>query len=179
VYRWSLAGDIDDRIDLRLCVIGRARTPWTLREDAPHQPPAAPDTKGVVEILPEYRAALADLASFRRIWLIFSFHRSGGWGPRVRPPRGGPKRGLFATRAPDRPSPLGITNVALDSVDLESGEVHVLGLDLLDDTPILDIKPYLPMLDAWPDAGHGWIEPYLEAGIEPKLKRPKKTEGGS
>ena len=92
-------------------------------------------------------------------------------GGRRSGPRGGPKRGLFATRAPDRPSPLGLTNVALETVDLARGEVHVLGLDLLDETPILDIKPYLPMFDAWPEAGHGWIEPYLEAGIEPKLKR--------
>jgi len=52
------------------------------------------------------------------------------------------------------------------------GLVRVRGIDLLDETPILDIKPYLPMVDAWPDAGHGWLEPYLEAGIEPRLKKP-------
>ncbi len=167
--------DPTPEIAVQLRVIGRARTPWTRREDAPHQPPAAPDAKAVVEIAPEYREALADVAGFGRIWLIFHFHRSGGWGAKVRPPRGGPKRGLFATRAPDRPSALGITNVALERVDVERGEIHVLGLDLLDETPILDVKPYLPMFDAWPDAGHGWIEPYLDAGIEPRLKRPKRS----
>jgi tRNA-Thr(GGU) m(6)t(6)A37 methyltransferase TsaA len=159
-------------MDIR--IIGRARTPWTRREDAPHQPEAAPDAAGVIEVAPAYREALADLEGFGRLWLIFLFHRSGGWGPKVRPPRGGPKRGLFATRAPDRPSPLGLTTVALESVDLATGEVRVRGLDLLDETPILDIKPYLPRFDAWPDAGHGWIEPFLEAGIEPRLKRPKR-----
>ena len=172
----------DGALEIELRIIGRAKTPWTRREDAPHQPSASPEAKGLIEIDPQYREALADLAGFGRIWLVFYFHRSGGWGPKVRPPRGGPKRGLFATRAPDRPSPLGLTNVALEAVDVAAGEVHVLGLDLLDETPILDIKPYLPMFDAWPDAGHGWIEPYLEAGIEPKLKRPKRpqpTEGGS
>ena len=163
-------------MEIELRIIGRARTPWTLREDAPHQPSAAPDTAGVLEIAPEYRAALADLGGFGRIWIVFHFHRSGGWGSKVRPPRGGPKRGLFATRAPDRPSPLGLTNVALESVDVEQGLVHVLGLDLLDGTPILDLKPYLPMFDAWPDAGHGWIEPYLEAGIEPRLKKAKRPQ---
>ena len=161
-------------MDCELRIIGRVRTPWTRREDAPHQPPASPESRGLVEIYPEYREGLADLAGFGRIWLIFHFHRSGGFGLTVRPPRGGPKRGLFATRAPDRPSPLGLTSVELESVDVVRGEVHVRGLDLLDETPILDVKPYLPRFDAWPDAGHGWIEPYLEAGIEPKLKRPKR-----
>lgn len=165
-------------IALGLHIIGRARTPWRRREDAPHQPAAAPEAAGVIEIAPPYRAALADLAGFGRIWLIFHFHRSGGWGAKVRPPRGGPKRGLFATRAPDRPSPLGLTSVGLEAVDLERGEIRVRGLDLLDGTPILDIKPYLPRFDAWPDAGHGWIEPFLEAGIEPKLKRPQRASEG-
>ncbi len=155
-------------------VIGWARTPWTLREQAPFQPVAAPESEGVIEIAPEYRAALADVASFGRIWLIFLFHRSSGWGPKVRVPRGGPKRGVLATRAPNRPSQIGLTNVAVVSVDEAAGLVRVRGLDLLDDTPILDIKPYLPMVDSWPDAGHGWLEPFLEAGIEPKLKRPPK-----
>ena len=162
-------------MDIELRIIGRARTPWTRREDAPHQPSGLARHQGRDrDRSPSTARRSPTSAGFGRIWLIFFFHRSGGWGPKVRPPRGGPKRGLFATRAPDRPSPLGLTNVALEAVDVERGEVHVLGLDLLDETPILDIKPYLPMFDAWPDAGHGWIEPYLEAGIEPKLKRPPR-----
>lgn len=155
-------------------VIGWARTPWTLREQAPYQPVAAPDSEGIIELAPEYREAIADVASFGRIWLIFSFHRSSGWGPKVRVPRGGPKRGVLATRAPNRPSQIGLTNVAVVSVDEKAGTIRVRGLDLLDGTPILDIKPYLPMVDSWPDAGHGWLEEFLQAGIEPKLKRPLK-----
>ena len=153
-------------------VIGRARTPWQRREDAPHQPVAAPETEGTIEIEPEYREALADVASCERIWLVFLFHRSRGWAPRVKPPRGGPKRGVFATRAPNRPSQIGLTNVVVTAVDVGTGIVRVQGVDLLDQTPILDIKPYLPMLDAWPEAHHGWLEPYLDAGIEPRLKKP-------
>jgi tRNA-Thr(GGU) m(6)t(6)A37 methyltransferase TsaA len=156
----------------KFCIIGRARTPWQRREDAPHQPSAAETSVGVLAIDPLYRAALADLDSFTRIWVIFIFDRSSGWAAKVKPPRGGPKRGLFATRAPNRPSQVGLTTVRLTSVDVAQGEVHVQGIDLLDGTPIIDIKPYIPMIDAWPRAGHGWLEPYLQAGTEPRLKKP-------
>lgn len=155
-----------------VCVIGTARTPWSRREDAPHQPTADPTCEGTLEIEPEYRAALADLDSFRRIWVLFLFDRSRGWAPRVKPPRGGPKRGVFATRAPNRPTQIGLTTVELLGVDVSSGSVQVRGIDLLDGTPILDLKPYLPFCDAWPTAEHGWLEPYLEAGIEPRLRKP-------
>ena len=153
-------------------IIGRARTPWRRREDAPHQPGGAPETEGTLEIEPDCRAALADLDGFDRIWLVFLFHRSHGWAPRVKPPRGGPKRGVFATRAPNRPSQIGLTNVAVEHVDVAAGLVRVRGVDLLDETPLLDIKPYLAMVDAWPRARPGWLAPYLEAGIEPRLKKP-------
>jgi len=161
-------------IDVR--IVGYARTPWRRREDAPHQPSAAADTAGVVEILPEYRPALVDLASFGRIWLIFLFDRSRGFAATVKPPRGGPKRGVFATRAPNRPSQIGLTSVAVVGVDVDAGRIDVRGIDLLDETPILDVKPYLPFIDAWPDAGHGWLEPWLDAGIEPRLRKPYRPQ---
>lgn len=155
-------------------VVGWARTPWRRREDAPHQPAAAPDVEGVVEILEEFRPALADLAGFGRVWLVFLFDRSRGWAPTVKPPRGGPKRGVFATRAPNRPSQIGLTCVELLAVDPAAGTLRVRGIDLLDETPVLDVKPYLPNTDAWPDAGHGWLDPYLEAGVEPRLRKPQR-----
>ncbi|MCW5891108.1 MAG: tRNA (N6-threonylcarbamoyladenosine(37)-N6)-methyltransferase TrmO [bacterium] len=156
-----------------MTVIGHARTPWPRKEDAPHQPSAAPDSAGVLAILPAYREGLADLGAFGRIWVLFAFHHHGEtFALRVKPPRGGPKRGVFATRAPHRPSPIGLTSVELVGVDVAAGRVEVRGVDLLDGTPILDLKPYLPNVDAWPDAGHGWLEPYLAAGIEPRLKKP-------
>jgi tRNA (Thr-GGU) A37 N-methylase len=62
--------------------------------------------------------------------------------------------------------------VVVDAVDLDQGVVRAKGVDLLDGTPILDIKPYMPTIDAWPEAGHGWLEPYLDQGIEPRLKKP-------
>lgn len=153
-------------------VVGHARTPWRRREDAPHQPTAAPGAEGVVEILEEYRPGLADLAGFGRVWLLFLFDRSRGWAATVKPPRGGPKRGVFATRAPNRPSQIGLTSVEVTGVDVAAGTIRVRGIDLLDGTPILDVKPYVPAIDAWPDAGHGWLAEYLEAGVEPRLKKP-------
>lgn len=157
-------------------VIGHARTPWRRREDAPHQPSAAPDVEGMLEILPEFAPGLADLESLGRVWVVALLDRSSGFALKVKPPRGGPKRGVFATRAPNRPSQIALSNAALESVDVARGLVRVRGIDLLDGTPILDLKPYLPMLDAWPDAGHGWLEPYLEAGVEPRLKKPFRPE---
>ena len=159
---------------VELQIIGRAKTPWRRREDAPHQPVAAPDAEGVLEIAPAYRDGLADLETFDRIWVIFLFDRSDGWKTKIKPPRGGPKRGVFATRAPHRPSKIGLTSVALKSVDVAAGIVTVTGIDLLDETPLLDLKPYLGIVDSWPDANHGWLEPYLEAGIEPALKKPRR-----
>ncbi|HYD50534.1 MAG TPA: tRNA (N6-threonylcarbamoyladenosine(37)-N6)-methyltransferase TrmO [Terriglobales bacterium] len=153
-------------------IIGRAHTPWQRREDAPHQPSAASSIEGTLAIEADYRAALADLDSFARIWILFLFDRSTGWANKVKPPRGGPKRGVFATRAPNRPSPLGLTNVELLAVDPAAGLLRVRGIDLLDGTPILDLKPYLPNIDAWPEAGHGWLEADLAAGREPRLKKP-------
>ncbi len=155
-------------------VIGRARTPWKRREDAPHQPSAAADSEAVLEIAPEYREGLSDLDSFDRIWVIFGFDRNEGFTLKVKPPRGGPKRGVFATRAPHRPSPIGLTCVVLESVDLAQGLLRVRGIDLLDDTPILDLKPYIATVDAWPDAKLGWLAPYLDKGIEPRLKKPRR-----
>lgn len=157
---------------MEIQIIGRARTPWKRRQDAPHQPNARPDTRGTIEIAPEFRAALQDLESFTRIWLIFLFDRSQGFAPQVKPPRGGPKRGVLATRAPNRPSQIGLTNVELLSLEAEQGSLEVRGIDLLDQTPILDIKPYLPLTDAFPDAGNGWLDEFLAAGIEPRLKKP-------
>jgi len=153
-------------------IIGRARTPWKRREDAPHQPTAAPASEAVLEIATEYREGLADVASLDRIWLIFLFDKSKGWAAKVKPPRGGVKRGVFATRAPNRPSQIGLTNVAVKSVDVAAGIIRIEGVDLLDETPILDIKPYLPVIDAWPNAGHGWLQEFLDADVEPRLKKP-------
>lgn len=164
----------EEALTVSVRVVGHARTPWKRREDAPHQPSAAAEAEGVIEIAPAYRKALADLATFSRIWVIFRFDRSEGFSLRVKPPRGGPKRGVFATRAPNRPSQLGLSCLELLGVDVDRGEVRVRGIDLLDGTPVLDLKPYVAFVDAHPGAGNGWLDEFLEKGIEPKLKKPKR-----
>lgn len=104
----------------------------------------------------DFEAALSDLTGFTRIWLLWWFHQNESWKPKVLPPRGRVgRRGLFATRAPYRPNPIGLSSVPLISV---KGRKLVIGPhDLLDGTPILDIKPYIPEIDAYPDESQGWL----------------------
>lgn len=138
---------------LELRPIGYVRTPKRLKFDAPHQPDASAEETNRIELLPNsgFELALDDLASFDRIWLIWWFHRNKEWRARVLPPRGpAQRRGLFATRSPHRPNPLGLTCVSLLAV--EALALTVGPLDLVDGTPIFDIKPYLPRVDAFPDA---------------------------
>lgn len=97
-----------------------------------------------------------DLHGFERIWLIFAFHLSEGWKSMVKPPRGGPKRGVLATRSPHRPNSIGLSAVEL--IKVEGRTLHLRGVDLLDGTPVLDIKPYVPYADAFPGAKAGWID---------------------
>jgi tRNA-Thr(GGU) m(6)t(6)A37 methyltransferase TsaA len=97
-----------------------------------------------------------DLYGFERIWLIFAFHLSEGWKSSVKPPRGGPKRGVLATRSPHRPNSIGLSAVEL--IRIEGRTLHLRGVDLLDGTPVLDIKPYVPYADAFPAARAGWID---------------------
>lgn len=139
-----------------------------------------PRQSGLVEELtasvvfePEYRdpSALRGLEGFSHLWLIWEFSRSRGWSPTVRPPRlGGNKRlGVFATRSPFRPNPLGLSCVRLVEVrqDRALGPVLVVaGADLLDGTPIYDVKPYLPYADCKPDAVGGFAAQPKGADLE-------------
>ena len=143
--------------------IGILRSPYSRRIDAPHQSTVVEGTEtgnfamATLELhdwLEE--KVLQDLSGFDRLWLIFTFHLSEGWKSCVKPPRGGPKRGVLATRSPHRPNSIGLSAVEL--VKIEDRTLHLLGVDLLDGTPVLDIKPYVPYADAFPDAKAGWID---------------------
>jgi tRNA (adenine37-N6)-methyltransferase len=150
---------------LTLTPIGHIRTPYTDRYRAPRQPGAA--AKGAMgEIVLEpgmnFEQALEDLTGFDFIWVIYWFHRNSTWKPKVLPPRGPRvKRGLFATRSPHRPNPLGLSLLRL--IGVEGRIVRVGDVDLLDGTPVLDIKPYLPYAEAFPDAASGWLDAALES----------------
>lgn len=112
---------------------------------------------GEIHLNPGLEQALDDLDGFDRIWIIFQFHHNPEWKSKVMPPRGPRvKRGVFATRAPYRPNALGLSCVRL--LKVEGLRVIVEGADLLDGTPVLDIKPYLPYADSFPDARVGWLE---------------------
>jgi tRNA-Thr(GGU) m(6)t(6)A37 methyltransferase TsaA len=107
-----------------------------------------------------YEMALRDLDGFSRIWLVYLFHHNANWKPLVQPPRADRKIGVFATRAPYRPNPIGLSCVELISIDGRC--LHIGPHDLLNGTPILDIKPYLPYADSFPDARCGWLETLSE-----------------
>lgn len=137
--------------------IGVIHTAKIVKFDAPHQPTDGIDEANVIELLPGHRFedGLKDLAGFERIWLIWWFDRNRNWRPLVTPPRGPAKRrGVFATRSPHRPNPIGITAVPLRSI--EGSRIIVGNTDLLDKTPILDIKPYISAVDSFPNQRAGW-----------------------
>jgi tRNA-Thr(GGU) m(6)t(6)A37 methyltransferase TsaA len=150
---------------LTLTPIGYIQTPFVSRYDAPHQPrghDAGTEkvvAEGVITLNPgeNFEQALEDLAGMEKIWILYWFDRNENWKPKVLPPRGArEKRGVFATRAPHRPNPIGLSLV--DLLEVRGRTVRVGNVDLLDGTPVLDIKPYLPYLEAHPDARAGWID---------------------
>lgn len=138
--------------------IGILRCAQLTKVEAPRQPAAADELAGIIELAPgrNFEHALEDLAGWERIWVIFWFHHNGGWRPKVLPPRSASgRKGVFSTRAPHRPNPLGLSALQLEKV--EGLRLSVRGVDLLDGTPVLDIKPYVAYTDAWPDARSGWL----------------------
>lgn len=148
-------------------IIARIRTELPEKFGVPRQSGLVPQLRGRVIFEPEYRNpdAVRGLEDFSHIWLIWQFSRAvrGGWSPTVRPPRlGGNRRmGVFATRSPFRPNALGLSSVRLDRVELDPAlgpVLHVSGADLMDGTPIFDIKPYLPYTDSHPQATGGFTD---------------------
>ncbi|MBQ7650889.1 MAG: tRNA (N6-threonylcarbamoyladenosine(37)-N6)-methyltransferase TrmO [Victivallales bacterium] len=129
----------------------------TYAYDVPRQGVLAGTNEGIVRLLPDmgFEKAIYRLDSFSHIWLIFLFDKNATWKPMILPPRHTRRKvGVFASRSPYRPSGIGLSCVRLLSVD--GLDIHVQGHDLLDGTPILDIKPYLPYADSFPDASPGW-----------------------
>lgn len=136
--------------------IGVIHTPHQEPVGTPIQSRFAEGVQGTVQLLPEYADALQDLDGFERLWLIYQFHRANPWKARVIPFRDTVERGLFATRAPNRPNSLGMSVVRL--VAVRDCTITVEGVDMLDGSPLLDIKPYVPDFDAHPDARAGWFD---------------------
>ena len=144
--------------------IGLVRSPFAEREGAPIQGAFAPDAEGTIEIYEQYAEGLADLDGFSHIWLIYQFHLSTDYKLRVVPFMDDRERGLFSTRAPRRPNPIGLSLVRL--LRVEGRILHVAGIDVVDGTPVLDIKPYSPEIDSRPDARCGWLDE-----VDPQTRR--------
>jgi tRNA-Thr(GGU) m(6)t(6)A37 methyltransferase TsaA len=136
--------------------IGIVRTPFATHEGMPIQTVAAGGVKGTIELDPAYADGLADLDGFSHLHLITYLDRTGPAALRVTPYLDTSERGIFATRSPRRPNPIGLSLVRL--VRIEGALLHVEELDLLDGTPLLDIKPYVPPFDDRAGARYGWFE---------------------
>jgi len=145
--------------------IGVMKTCFTEKFGVPRQSMMVMEARGVLKLNPDplYIEALHLLETFSHIWIVFSFHKSLGknWSSRIEPPGAdGPKSvGVFASRSPHRPNPIGMSVVKLEKIDRSASggiEIHVSGVDLLDGTPVLDIKPYLPYSDTVEGANSGW-----------------------
>lgn len=139
----------------------------------PRQPGLVNAAKAVVELDPRYapRESVEGLDGYSHIWVIFLFHQtaSQGWKPQVRPPRlgGNRKMGLYATRSMFRPNPIGQSLVKLDSIEMgDRVRLHLSGVDLLDQTPVLDIKPYIPYVESIPDAKAGYFQHAPEGRVD-------------
>ena len=141
---------------IELNPIGIIHTPFTSLEGMPIQPAAAAGIRGTIEMLEEYHEGLKDLDGFSHIILLYHFHQSQGFKLHVVPFMDNEPRGLFATRAPRRPNPIGLSVVQLDSI--ENGVLHIQNVDILDGTPLLDIKPYVPEFDSAENIRTGWLE---------------------
>lgn len=145
---------------ITLKTIARIRTPFQQKFGVPFQSNVVEDVKASIEFESEYRTpdALRGLDEFSHIWLLWGFSQAEreGWSPTVRPPKlGGNRRvGVFSTRSPYRPNAIGLSSVRIERIDWNSANpiIHVLGADMVDGTPIYDIKPYLAFTDSHPEA---------------------------
>jgi len=145
--------ETEDRVELE--PIGIIHTPFASRAGMPRSTSQATGIKGTVEVFEAYRAGLKDLDGFSHIILLWHIDRIEGFHLEVVPPKQTQARGLFASRSPNRPNPIGLSVVELHGI--EDGILHVECVDMLDGTPLLDIKPYIPASDSIPGARSGWL----------------------
>jgi tRNA-Thr(GGU) m(6)t(6)A37 methyltransferase TsaA len=152
--------------------IGMIHTPFKELENMPIQPSGAAGVRGTVEVFPEFSDGLKDLDGFSHLILLYHFHESRGYKLIVTPFLDSERRGLFATRAPKRPNPIGLSIVRL--VQIRGSSLEIENVDILDATPLLDIKPYVPEFDRQENCRTGWLE---KARGEVRNKRSDKRFG--
>ena len=142
--------------EIRYKPIGVIHSPFKEPEGTPIQPAGAKGINGTVEIFPEYAEGLKDVEGFSHIILIYHFHLSRGALLKVKPYMDNETHGVFAMRGPSRPNPIGISAVRL--VGIEDNILHIQDIDIVDETPLLDIKPYVPEFDIREAERTGWLE---------------------
>jgi tRNA-Thr(GGU) m(6)t(6)A37 methyltransferase TsaA len=143
-------------MDIKYQPIGIIHTPFKTPEGMPIQPPGAEGIKGTIEIFSKYGDGLQDLSGFSHILLLYHFHKGKGFNLHVVPFMDSQTRGVFSTRAPKRPNPIGLSLVKLEKV---AGRIlHIENVDILDGTPLLDIKPYVPEFDKATSVNTGWLK---------------------
>ncbi|MGD9110458.1 MAG: tRNA (N6-threonylcarbamoyladenosine(37)-N6)-methyltransferase TrmO [Phycisphaerales bacterium] len=157
--------------------IGIIHSPFKQAAGTPIQPAFAKDVEGVVEVYEPYIEGLKDLEGFERIWLIFWLHKSAPFKLHVTPYLDTAERGLFATRAPSRPNPIGMSSVKLLKID--GGRLHVAEIDILDGTPLLDIKPYVGKVDCFQVERSGWLDTVEKHDTKADNRFHKKTDTGA
>ena len=141
--------------------IGIIHSPFKEPEGMPIQPAGAAGVKGTVEMFGDFKEGLKDLDGFTHIILLYHFHRSQGFNLSVIPFLDAQPRGIFATRAPKRPNAIGLSIVKLN--EIEDGILHIQNVDILDGTPLLDIKPHVPEFDAPGEVRTGWVQKAMMA----------------
>jgi len=161
-----------------LTPIGVIHSPHPTAVGAPIQPVCAAGARGQVHVFAPFAAGVQDLEGFARIWLLFLFDRSRGHDLRVVPFRDTVPRGLFATRAPRRPNSIGLSCVRLIAVgaDAAGPVLEVADIDVLDGTPLLDIKPYVPEFDAFPGSRAGWLDDAARTADSPRTHADDRFE---
>lgn len=148
---------VDFDIDtIKMKRIGIIKTPHYSNVNMPIQPMGAKGIKGVIELLPKYAAGLTDLDGFSHIILIYSFHKQRGYDLSVKPFMDDKEHGIFATRSPKRPSPIGISTVEL--LTIKDGKIYFDGADMMNNSPLMDIKPFFRQTDNRFNAKSGWLD---------------------
>lgn len=160
---------------MKLNTIAYMQSDFASKFGIPRQSGLVKNLQSTIVFTEKYRdpAALRGLETYSHIWLLWGFSetKTKGWSPTVRPPRlgGNARKGVFATRSPYRPNPIGLSSVKIDGIEqhpVQGPVIHVLGADLMNGTPIYDIKPYIPYADSHPDA----LEGFLGAALERRLQ---------
>ncbi|WP_341806101.1 tRNA (N6-threonylcarbamoyladenosine(37)-N6)-methyltransferase TrmO, partial [Nitratidesulfovibrio liaohensis] len=160
----------DDRADnpqaprISYAPVAHMRTPFTDVRGMPIQPVGAQGVAGSIDVLPEFAQGLADIEGFSHLLVIYHLHECKGFTLRVKPFLDNDEHGVFATRSPRRPNPIGISVLRLTGVT--GNRLHVENVDMLDGTPVLDIKPYVPTFDVWDADRTGWFATVADNAVQ-------------